>query len=67
MLILTRQKEQIIMIGDDIEITVVDISGNKIRLGIKAPSDIPVHRKEIYEAIQREKEEAEKAENEGSS
>ena len=67
MLILTRQKEQIIMISDDIEITVVDISGNKIRPGIKAPPDIPVHRKEIYEVIQREKGEAEKDENEGFS
>jgi carbon storage regulator len=42
------------MIGDDIEITVVDIRGDKVRLGINAPPEIPVHRKEVYEAIKRE-------------
>jgi carbon storage regulator len=42
------------MIGDDIEITVVDIRGDKVRLGINAPTEIPVHRKEVYEAIKRE-------------
>jgi carbon storage regulator len=42
------------MIGDDVEITVVDIRGDKVRLGITAPSHIPVHRKEVYEAIKRE-------------
>jgi carbon storage regulator len=42
------------MIGDDIEITVVDIRGDKVRLGINAPRDIMVHRKEVYEAIRRE-------------
>ncbi len=46
------------MIGDNIELTVVDIRGDKVRLGIKAPSDIPVHRKEVYEAIRKENEEA---------
>ena len=54
MLVLSRQKDQTIMIGDDIEITVVDIRGDKVRLGISAPSPIPVHRKEVYDAIQRE-------------
>jgi carbon storage regulator len=44
------------MIGDDIEITVVDIRGEKVRLGINAPPHVPVHRKEVYEAIKREKE-----------
>ncbi len=48
------------MIGDDVEITVVDIRGDKVRLGISAPSQIPVHRKEVYEAIQRENQEAAK-------
>jgi carbon storage regulator len=43
------------MIGDDVEITIVDVRGDKVRLGINAPRSIPVHRKEIYEAIQREK------------
>ena len=54
MLVLSRQKDQTIMIGDNIEITVVDIRGDKVRLGISAPSKIPVHRKEVYEAIQNE-------------
>jgi carbon storage regulator len=54
MLVLSRQKDETIMIGDDVEITVVDIRGDKVRLGISAPPHIPVHRKEVYEAIQRE-------------
>ncbi len=54
MLVLSRQKDETIMIGDDVEITVVDIRGDKVRLGIKAPPHIPVHRKEVYEAIKRE-------------
>lgn len=58
MLVLSRQKDQTIMIGDNIEITVVDIRGDKVRLGITAPSQIPVHRKEVYEAIQAENREA---------
>jgi carbon storage regulator len=48
------------MIGDDVEITIVDVRGDKVRLGITAPKQIPVHRREIYDAIQREK--AQKAE-----
>lgn len=51
MLVLSRQRDETIMIGDDIELTVVDIRGDKVRLGIKAPSTITVHRKEVYEAI----------------
>jgi carbon storage regulator len=54
MLVLSRQKDQTIMIGDLIEITIVDIRGDKVRLGITAPLSIPVHRKEVYEAIQSE-------------
>jgi carbon storage regulator len=54
MLVLSRQRDQTIVIGDDIEITVVDIRGDKVRLGINAPSHVPVHRKEVYEAIKRE-------------
>lgn len=50
MLVLSRQRDQSIMIGDGIEITVVDIRAEKVRLGIKAPLEIPVHRKEIYDA-----------------
>src|SRR4051812_6377559 len=58
MLVLSRQRDETIMIGDDIEITIVDIRGDKVRLGITAPSTIPVHRKEVYDAIQRENREA---------
>lgn len=58
MLVLSRQRDETIMIGDDIEITVVDIRGDKVRLGIAAPSKIAVHRKEVYESIRRENEEA---------
>jgi len=43
------------MIGDDVEITIVDVRGDKVRLGITAPREIPVHRREIYDTIQREK------------
>lgn len=54
MLVLSRQRDQTIMIGDDIEITVVDIRGDKVRLGINAPKSIQVHRKEVYDAIKSE-------------
>ena len=54
MLVLSRQRDESIFIGDNIKITVVDIRGDKVRLGIEAPSEIPVHRQEVYEAIQRE-------------
>jgi carbon storage regulator len=58
MLVLSRQRDESIMIGDNIEITIVDIRGGKVRLGITAPKTVSVHRKEIYEAIQKEKEQA---------
>src|SRR5213076_630828 len=54
MLVLSRHRDESIMIGDDIVVTIVDIRGDKVRLGIDAPSDIPVHRQEVYDAIQRE-------------
>lgn len=54
MLVLSRQRDETIMIGDEIEISVVDIRGDKVRLGITAPTRIAVHRKEVYEAIKRE-------------
>jgi len=57
MLVLSRQRDESIMIGDDVKITIVDVRGDKVRLGITAPREIPVHRMEIYEAIQREKRE----------
>lgn len=56
MLVLSRKKDEVIMIGDDVVITVVDIRGDKVRLGINAPTEMPVHRQEVYEAIQRERE-----------
>lgn len=55
MLVLSRQRDESIMIGDDVEITIVDVRGDKVRLGINAPKSVPVHRREIYNAIQREK------------
>ena len=58
MLVLSRQRDETIMIGDTIEITVVDIRGDKVRLGITAPKEIAVHRKEVYEAIKRENRQA---------
>lgn len=54
MLVLSRHRDESIMIGDDIVVTIVDIRGDKVRLGIDAPQDVPVHRQEVYEAIQRE-------------
>ena len=56
MLVLSRQRDESIIIGDNIVITVIDIRGDKVRLGINAPHEIPVHREEVYEAIQREQE-----------
>ncbi len=54
MLVLSRQRDESIMIGDKVVVTIVDIRGDKVRLGIQAPGEIPVHRQEVYEAIQRE-------------
>ena len=53
MLVLSRHRDESIMIGDDVVVTIVDIRGDKVRLGIEAPQDIPVHRQEVYEAIKR--------------
>lgn len=58
MLVLSRQRDESIMIGDNVQITIVDIRGDKVRLGIVAPNEIPVHRKEVFDAIQRENREA---------
>jgi len=53
MLVLSRKTEQTIMIGDDVEIKVVEIRGRHVKLGIKAPRSVSVHRQEVYESIQR--------------
>lgn len=55
MLVLSRQIEQTIMIGDEIEVKVVSIRGDKVKLGVKAPAHVAVHRREVYERIQLEK------------
>ncbi len=55
MLVLSRLNDESIMIGENIEVRIVNVRGNKVRLGIDAPKSIPVHRKEVFEAIQREK------------
>ncbi|MFL5820265.1 MAG: carbon storage regulator CsrA [Solirubrobacteraceae bacterium] len=55
MLVLTRKSNQSIMIGDDIEVSVLSVMGEKVRLGIQAPRDIPVFRKEVYVEIQQER------------
>lgn len=55
MLILTRRVGESVMIGDDVTITVLGVKGNQVRLGVNAPKDVAVHREEIYERIQREK------------
>ena len=55
MLILTRRISESIIVGDDVKITVLGVKGNQVRLGIDAPKNLPVHREEIYERIQREK------------
>jgi carbon storage regulator len=54
MLVLSRKKDEILYIGDDVVITIVEIIGDRVRLGIDAPKDVPVHRREVYEAIQRQ-------------
>ncbi|MDD5092676.1 MAG: carbon storage regulator CsrA [Candidatus Wallbacteria bacterium] len=54
MLVLTRKRNQSIMIGDEIEIVIVDVKNEQVKIGIKAPRNVTVHRKEIYEEIQEE-------------
>jgi len=57
MLILTRRIGETLNIGDEVQVTVLGVKGNQVRLGINAPKDVPVHREEIYERIKREKQE----------
>lgn len=58
MLVLSRQRDESIMIGDNVVVTIVDVRGDRVRLGIEAPREISVHRREVYEAIQRENRQA---------
>jgi carbon storage regulator len=67
MLVLTRKSNQSIMIGDDIEVSVLSIMGEKVRIGIQAPRDIPVFRKEVYLEIQQERNGAGEATEAGSA
>ena len=58
MLVLSRKKNESIIINDDITIVVVEIRGDKVRLGVEAPKEVPVHRNEVYEAIRRNQNQA---------
>ncbi len=60
MLVLTRRKDESIIIGEDVEVLIVDVHGKKVRVGITAPKSIPVNRKEIYQAIRNAKAEEQK-------
>lgn len=62
MLVLTRKEDESIMIGDNIEIKVLELRENQVKIGIEAPRSIPVHRKEVYLSIKAENEEAARAE-----
>jgi carbon storage regulator len=67
MLVLTRKPDQSIMIGHDIEITILEVRGEQVRLGIRAPRSVSVHRKEIYEQIRQENQNAAASNAEGTS
>jgi carbon storage regulator len=70
MLVLSRKKNESIIINDDITIVVVEIRGDKVRLGVEAPKEVPVHRNEVYEAIRRNQQkpdESSLAPNDGSN
>ena len=66
MLVLSRKKDEKIVIGDDISIMVVEIRGDKVRLGIDAPRDVSVHRREVYDAIKRKESEQDAVEDDST-
>jgi carbon storage regulator len=63
MLVISRKRDEKLMIGDDIVVQIIDIRGDKVRLGIEAPQLVPVHREELYRAIQKEKRDSDAAES----
>ena len=67
MLVLSRKKNESIVINNDITIVVVEIRGDKVRLGVEAPRDVPVHRREVYEAILRAENESESKSGDATS
>ncbi len=67
MLVLTRKKNESIVINDDITIVVVEIRGDKVRLGVEAPKEVPVHRREVFDAIKRNEAAGEKAKEAGAN
>jgi len=67
MLVLSRKKNESIIINDEITIVVVEIRGDKVRLGVEAPKEVPVHRREVYDAIRRNEAAAEQGASEADS